>query len=61
MRLHRGLRRAVLDIAPDRFAQTKIGRYSLIQLLLGAAAHESYHAGQILLTRKLYRDARRGK
>jgi len=58
-RLHDELRKTVLDMAPDTFARSRIGRYSTVQLLLGAAAHESYHAGQILLTRKLYRDSRR--
>jgi uncharacterized damage-inducible protein DinB len=57
-RLHRDLRRAVLRLEPDAFVRAKRGRYSIVQLLLGAAAHESYHAGQILLTRKLYRSAR---
>lgn len=58
-RLHAQLRKAVLAIDPEDFDRSRTGKYSLVQLLLGAAAHESYHAGQILLTRKLYRDARR--
>lgn len=58
-RLHHDLRAALLDMDPEAFARAKIGRYALVRLLLGAAAHESYHAGQILLTRKLYRDFRR--
>jgi hypothetical protein len=55
-RLHRTLRAALVDMDAEAFARAKIGRYALVRLLLGAAAHESYHAGQILLTRKLYRD-----
>jgi uncharacterized damage-inducible protein DinB len=58
-RLHEGLRTAVLGFEPAALARTKTGKYTLVRLLLGSAAHESYHAGQILLTRRLYRDARR--
>lgn len=55
--LHRALRAAVITLDPDDL-QAPRGRYPLIQLLLGEAAHESYHVGQIFLTRKQYR--RRG-
>ena len=58
-RLHRRLRAAILKIEPERFAGSCSGRYTLARLLLGAAAHDSYHVGQILLTRKLYREAPR--
>jgi uncharacterized damage-inducible protein DinB len=58
--LHRALRTAVLALDPDDFQAPRGARYPLVQLLLGAAAHESYHAGQIFLTRKLYRRLRRG-
>lgn len=58
-RLHDDLRAAVLDIEPETFARSRSGKYPLARLLLGSAAHDSYHVGQILLTRKLYRHARR--
>jgi uncharacterized damage-inducible protein DinB len=56
--LHDALRRAVLALPQGALEEKTGGRYSLAQLLLGSAAHESYHTGQILFTRKLYR--RRG-
>jgi uncharacterized damage-inducible protein DinB len=52
--LHAELRRAILALAPGA-VEEKSGKYSFVQLLLASAAHESYHIGQILLTRKLYR------
>lgn len=57
--LHRDLRNAVLRLARDDLQREKGGRYPLVQLLLASAAHESYHIGQIFLTRKLYRRHRR--
>ena len=57
--LHRDLHRAVVRLGSRELAEKKGGRYPLAQLLLASAAHESYHVGQILLTRKLYRQARR--
>jgi uncharacterized damage-inducible protein DinB len=56
--LSRELRAAVAALDPDAF-EPKGGRYPTAQLLLGEAAHESYHIGQIFLTRKLYRRYRR--
>lgn len=53
-RLHDELRATILKIEPARFGASRSGRYTLARLLLGSAAHDSYHAGQILLTRKLY-------
>ncbi len=58
-RLHRRLRAVILKSDPERFAGSRSGKYTLARLLLGAAAHDSYHVGQILLTRKLYREAMR--
>lgn len=51
--LHRELHEAVIAMDPDQLAHG--ARYTAAQLLLGEAAHESYHVGQIFLTRKLYR------
>ena len=57
-RLHRDLRDAVLELSPEAFEVGGGPRYSTTQLLLGEAAHDAYHTGQILLTRKLYRRRR---
>lgn len=51
--LHRDLHTAVIAMDPDRL--TAGPRYSVAQLLLGEAAHESYHIGQIFMTRNQYR------
>lgn len=53
-RLQDELRRIVQGLEPEAFAESRSGKYALARLLMGSAAHESYHAGQILLTRKLY-------
>lgn len=60
-RLHGELRMTMLKVEPERFAESRSGRYTLARLLLGSAAHDSYHVGQILLTRKLYRQDTRRK
>lgn len=52
--LHRELNEAVMAMDPDHLLPRR-GGHSAAQLLLGEAAHESYHIGQIFLTRKLYR------
>jgi uncharacterized damage-inducible protein DinB len=57
--LHRDLQAAVIAMDPDRLAAGG-ARYRVSQLLLGEAAHESYHIGQIFLTRNQYRRLRRG-
>ena len=57
--LHRDLHTAVLAVDQDRL--TAGPRYSVAQLLLGEAAHESYHIGQIFLTRRQYRRQRSGR
>jgi uncharacterized damage-inducible protein DinB len=53
--LHRELHRAVLALDPDGLQGAQRVRFTPAQLLLGEAAHEAYHIGQIFLTRKLYR------
>lgn len=57
--LHRDLRGAVIGLDPDELRGPRSARYTPAQLLLAEAAHESYHIGQIFLTRKLYRRHRR--
>lgn len=54
-RLHREMRKAVNSLRIDDLAEKNGGRYPLAQLILGEAAHEAYHIGQILLMRRLYR------
>ena len=56
--LHRELHAAVIAMDPDRLVAG--ARYTAAQLLLGEAAHESYHIGQIFMTRNQYRRLRRG-
>lgn len=55
--LHDDLRMAVKRLSAGELTR-KRRRYSHAQLLLGAAAHDSYHIGQIFQTRKLYRQRR---
>ena len=57
-RLHRDLRAAIRRLSAQGYAAAGGPRYSTTQLLLGEAAHDAYHTGQILLTRKLYRRRR---
>lgn len=56
--LHHQLRAAVMAFDPDGLHGPRGARFTPAQLLLGEAAHESYHIGQIFLTRKLYRRRR---
>lgn len=53
--LHEQFCTAVMKLDSAELLSPKGSRYSLAQLLLGEAAHLSYHIGQITLTRKLYR------
>ena len=59
--LHHELRAAVMTFDPDGLHDPRAARYPPAQLLLGEAAHEAYHIGQIFMTRKLYRRDRRGR
>jgi uncharacterized damage-inducible protein DinB len=58
--LHRELHAAVMAMGPERLG-TPGTRYGAAQLLLGEAAHESYHIGQIFMTRKQYERLRRAR
>jgi uncharacterized damage-inducible protein DinB len=58
--LHCELYAAVIAMDPDQLA-ARGARYTVAQLLLGEAAHESYHIGQIFLTRNQYRRLRRAR
>ena len=59
--LHRELRAAVMALDPADLRAARGARFSPAQLLLCAAAHESYHIGQIFMTRDLYQKNRRGR
>lgn len=58
LRLHAALVRRVRALGP-RALSTRLARtrYTFDQLILGNAAHISYHAGRIALLRRLYRHA----
>ena len=58
--LHHELHAAVIAMDPDQLV-ARGARSTVAQLLLGEAAHESYHIGQIFLTRKQYRSLHRGQ
>ena len=49
---HRQLREAVATFDPRRLAQ-QTGQFTFADLILGAAAHDLYHAGQVQLLRRL--------
>lgn len=51
---HELLRQTVVAIAPDRLHRRK-GPWRTLDLVLGAAAHDLYHAGQINLLKRLQR------
>jgi DinB superfamily len=52
-RMHQELRQAVADLPASRLSRRAGGRYSVADLVLGAAAHDLYHAGQIQLVKRL--------
>jgi hypothetical protein len=52
--IHRSLREAVAGMTPERLAGPAEGsKFSMLELVLGVAAHDLYHAGQIQLLKKL--------
>jgi hypothetical protein len=52
--MHRGLRQAVADLAPEDLDRTPTGsKVSNLRLIAGIAAHDVYHAGQIQLLKRL--------
>lgn len=62
---HRRLREVVAALPPKLLARTSPGsRHRIDTLVYGIAAHDVYHAGQIQLVKRLFRDrgrrARRG-
>lgn len=50
---HARLRAAVAAFEPDRLGDEAYDRYTFEDLILGAAAHDVYHAGQIRLLRRM--------
>jgi len=54
---HRKLREVVAAFAPGKLRALSPGsRHSNLALIRGAAAHDLYHAGQIQLLKRLFRD-----
>lgn len=54
---HRRLREVVAALSPKALAQKSPGsRHRVDTLVYGIAAHDVYHAGQIQLVKRLYRD-----
>lgn len=52
---HRRLRTHVLAVPPRRLnSATKAADFTVTDVILGAAAHDLYHAGQIRLLRRMY-------
>ncbi len=49
---HELLRAAVVALAPDSL-ERRLGKWRVIDYVLGAAAHDLYHAGQINLVKRL--------
>lgn len=55
---HRALRRAVAHLETGRLGEIPPGsRFSIADLIAGAAAHDIYHAGQIQLLKRLQKTA----
>jgi hypothetical protein len=55
---HRLLRQAVVGLfAKDLARQAEGSKYTLLELVTGAAAHDLYHAGQIQLLKRLAKTA----
>lgn len=50
---HGRLREAVAALGPDRLDALAYDRYTVAEVVAGAAAHDVYHAGQIRLLRRL--------
>jgi uncharacterized damage-inducible protein DinB len=52
---HRRLRAVVADLRPERLHEVSPGsRHRVDTLIYGIAAHDTYHAGQIQLVKRLY-------
>ena len=54
---HTRLRTAVATFDPARLDAVAYDRYTYEDLLLGAAAHDAYHAGQVRLLRRMHEAA----
>jgi hypothetical protein len=56
-RWHATLKALVLATEPSRLdAPTSAGKFTVAEVIAGAAAHDLYHAGQIRLLRRMYDD-----
>ena len=55
--MHERLREAVSSLSPRRLGEKPRGtKFTVRELVSGAAAHDLYHAGQIQLLKRMYRD-----
>jgi hypothetical protein len=53
---HRSLRAAVAGLSPRELSRrSATGKWTLLQMIQGAASHDLYHAGQIQLIKRLQR------
>ena len=58
-RVHADLRAAVAGLSPRRLHEVPAGtKFTRLALVAGAAAHDLYHAGQIQLLKRLFRENR---
>lgn len=53
---HRHLVDAIREFDPERLDEVSYDRYTHRDLILGAAAHDDYHAGQIRLLRTMWKE-----
>jgi uncharacterized damage-inducible protein DinB len=54
--MHQKLRAAVAAFTPDDLRQTDDGRLNRAALITGIALHDVYHAGQIQVLKRLYKN-----
>lgn len=55
---HRSLRAAIAEIKPNQLLRPAAGGSTqMIQLIMGIAAHDLYHAGQIQTIKRLFADS----
>jgi len=54
VKTHRDLRTAIASLAPARLETELDGKMRILDLVIGIAAHDLYHAGQIQLLKRLH-------
>jgi len=53
VKTHRDLRAAIASLAPARLETEMDGKMRILDLVIGIAAHDLYHAGQIQILKRL--------